>query len=351
MASALVLRAAGLSALLCGPLLSAAPAVPTQRIMGVDYVGLQAAGDALGLRESSSLLGRDFTLSGPAHRVDFEVNSRDILVDGLRVFLGDPTVGREGRLYVSKTDFERRLIPFLRPELAGPPPGHPRLIVIDPGHGGKDPGKQNLRLGIMEKTCTLQVAFRLRKLLEASGYKVIMTRTDDRQLGPDKETDLQRRPEIANLAHADLFISIHFNAIANDTRTTGSEVYSFVPEFQRSSNSWSDRKGDDSLREMSPANRQDAWNALLAHAVHRQLMSDLHTMDRGEKIMHLAVLRPLQCPGILVESAFLSNDAEARRVASPAFQQRIAEAFLAGIDDYARIVDSLRPAPVKPSTP
>ncbi len=350
MASALVLRAAALSALLCGSFLSAAPAVPTQRIMGVDYVSLQAAGDALGLRATSSLLGRNFTLSGPSHRVDLEVNSRDILVDGLRVFLGDPTVGRDGRLYVSRTDFEFRLIPFLRPEMAGPPPAHPRIIAIDPGHGGKDPGKQNFRLGIMEKTCTLQVAFRLKRLLEAGGYKVVMTRTDDRQLEPDKVADLPRRAEIANLAHADLFVSIHFNAIANDTRTTGSEVYSFVPEFQRSSNSWSDRK-DDSLREVSPANRQDAWNALFAHAVHRQLMSNLHTMDRGEKIMHLAVLRPLRCPGILVESAFLSNDSEARRVATPAFQEKIAAAFLAGINDYARILDSIRPAPQKPTKP
>ncbi len=351
MASAPVLRAAALWALLSASVLSAAPAVPTQRIMGVDYVSLQAAGDALGLRATSSLLGRSFTLSGPAHRVDLEVNSRDTLVDGLRVFLGDPTVGRDGRLYVSRTDFERRFIPFLRPELAGPPPAHPRIIAIDPGHGGKDPGKQNFRLGIMEKTCTLQVGFRLKKLLEAAGYKVVMTRTEDRQLEPDKVTDLQRRAEIANLAHADLFISIHFNAIANDTRTTGSEVYSFVPEFQRSSNSWSDRKGDDSLREVSAGNRQDPWNALFAHAVHRQLVSTLHTMDRGEKIMHLAVLRPLQCPGILVESAFLSNDSEARRVATPAFQQKIAEAFLAGINDYARILDGIRPPPSKTSTP
>ena len=79
--------------------------------------------------------------------------------------------------------------------------------------------------------------------------------------------------------------------------------------------------------------------------MHRDVIASLKTLDRGQKTMHSAVLRGLDCPGVLVESLFLSNDAEARRAAAPAYRQQIAEALCAGIADYADVIDSLRPKP------
>jgi len=340
-------RGAALGALLYAAAGCAPAAPPAVRMAGADYASLDAAASELGLRAGANLLGNKFSLTDGSHRVTFQSEEREAYVDGLRVFLGAPALLYDGQLYVSRTDLDRRLKPMVRPAQGGLPPAHPRIIALDPGHGGWDPGAQNLRLGMMEKTYTLDVGLRLEKLLELQGDKVVLTRSDDRPLGSDKESDLKARAMIANLAHADLFISIHFNSLPNDTRTNGTEVYTFPPQFQRSSDSWSQRK-DDSDREASPVNRQDHWSVVLAHALHRELIGRLHTADRGEKLRHLGVLRALQCPGVLVESAFISNDAEARRVASPAFQQQIAEAMLAGINDYAAIVDGLRPAPPRP---
>jgi N-acetylmuramoyl-L-alanine amidase len=86
----------------------------------------------------------------------------------------------------------------------------------------------------MEKTYTLDVAQRLKQLLEAKGYKVVMTRESDVDR-PEK----QIRSEIANQASADLFVSIHFNSLYPNTKTTGVEVLTFPPRPQRSTDSWS----------------------------------------------------------------------------------------------------------------
>jgi N-acetylmuramoyl-L-alanine amidase len=325
--------------------------LPTVRIDGREYVRVAdvAARLALGLRWIEP--GRRVLLADSVHRLELSAGGhfegREMSADGLTVYLGDPVVSSSGELFVSRIDLEHRLVPLVHPSWCGPPPRPPRTIVIDPGHGGDDSGTQNLRLHLMEKTFTLDTAFRLRRLLEAAGYRVIMTRTGDYKLDRDHDTDLRLRGEVAVVNHADLFLSIHYNSVAPDTRTHGTEVYTFCPEHQRSTDSWG-RHEDDSepsrdFPGASPANRNDLWNVVFAHAMHRQLLARLGTEDRGEKLRHLGVLRPLDCPGILVESAFLSNDAEAERVATPAFRQRIAEAMLAGIQAYASEIARLQP--------
>ena len=277
----------------------------------------------------------------PANRVELVVDSRDTLVNGRRVLLGNKVVVRSGKLYVSRIDAERCLAPLLRPGLGVPLLESPKIIAIDPGHGGKFAGTDNKRLGLEEKVLALDVALRLKKSLEAAGYKVVMTRTTDVELAPDLTTDWMMRSVIANRAGADLFVSIHFNSLFPDTKTSGTEVFTFAPQFQRSDQSWSDGV-DDTEKDAAPVNRFDHWSAVLAGTMHRDLLRALQTTDRGKKLKHLAVLRGLKCPGVLVESAFLSNDAEARRVATPAFRQQIAEALTAGIRDYAAILDTLR---------
>jgi N-acetylmuramoyl-L-alanine amidase len=317
-------------------------ALPTARIGGVDYVPLPAVAGALAMREGSSLVGRRYTLSDRSHRVELEADNHEIFVDGLRVFLGDPALPRNGRLYVSRTDVERCLLPMLRPDLIGQVPRPPRVIAIDPGHGGTDRGTENPRLGLMEKTFTLQTAVRLRRILESQGFRVVMTRETD----PVEKIPLQIRALIANRAGADLFVSLHYNSLYPDMRTKGIEVYTFPPAGQATS---SERDGAEA--ESSPVNRFDGWSVVLAHAVHRELRAAMHTDDRGKKIKHLGVLRPLDCPGILVEGGFLSNEGEARRIQGSAYQEQLAAAVDAGIVAYARLVASLQPAPARPPQP
>jgi N-acetylmuramoyl-L-alanine amidase len=95
-------------------------------------------------------------------------------------------------------------------------------------------------------------------------------------------------------------------------------------------------------------NAFNAWNTVLAGTMHRRLLAALQCGDRGEKFEHLGVLRGLRCPGVLVEPAFLSSDAEGARLAAAAYRESIARAIFEGIEDYAALVRALRatePAP------
>lgn len=291
-------------------------------------------------------LGYKVTPSGPRQwlltrgttKIELEASSREILVDGLRLFMGSAAVMREGGLHLSQIDADRTVGPLARPDILKARPDRPRIIALDPGHGGVDNGMENKELGLKEKVLTLDVSQRLKKILTARGYKVVLTRTDDRQLAADKATDFQRRGQIANAAGADLLVSIHFNSLYPDTKTSGTEVYTFTPQSQRSTRALSAGEQDDTEHEPAPVNRYDSWSAILAHAIHREVITSLKTSDRGQKTMHSAVLRGLNCPGVLVESVFLSNPGEAKKAATAAYRQQMAEAIADGISAYAGVV-------------
>jgi N-acetylmuramoyl-L-alanine amidase len=305
---------------------------------GIDYVSLEEGAARLGLRLERSIPQSTVMLKDGAQPVARLIeHSRDSDLKGLRVFLGDPVIEKGGKFYISRTDFDTRLTPRLRPDLCGAPPRPPHVIAIDAGHGGIDHGNENHALGSMEKTYTLDVAERLRHLLEAAGYAVIMTRESDVYVAK------QTRSETANVGGADLMVSIHFNSLFPNTKTTGVEVLSFPPRTQRSTNSWSPGEKNDSEDAASPVNAFNAWNTVLAGTLHRRLIDALHSSDRGEKFEHLGVLRGLKCPGVLVEPAFLSSDVEGARLGAPAYRDTVAAAILAGIRDYAEILRKLRP--------
>ena len=154
--------------------------------------------------------------------------------------------------------------------------------------------------------------------------------------------DLPQRAAIANVNRADVFVSLHFNALPRDSRTSGVEVFSFAPQFQRSANAWSAIRRSDAETFASPVNRFDHFSVILASAVHRRFLDDLKSYDRGKKLAHWGVLRPLNCPGILVECGFLTSEVEARLIASPSHRQRIAQAVAQGIIDYASVLARTR---------
>ena len=275
------------------------------------------------------------TLSDSTRRLELVADNREVMINGLRVFLGNPVIRRGGELHLSTIDYNVCLVPLLQPSLAQRRPNRPKVIAIDAGHGGVDQGTENRQHEFKEKTFTLDVALRLKTLLEKRDYRVVLTRSKDETM------DKPMRVIVANRAEADVFVSIHFNSLQNDNKTRGTEVFTFAPQFQRSTNSWSPLEPDDTERELSPGNYYDAWNSLLAHSLHRELLDGLKTFDRGKKIAHLGVLRGLDCPGVLVESGFLSNDEEARKIATPAYRQEIAAALASGIEAYADQIDAI----------
>lgn len=323
--------------------------LPVTRIKGTDYVAANDIAARLGFRGTWDEPRRELTLVSGARTLVLTAEKREVASDGRRIFLGDAVQVRTGKLYVTRTDYERCLLPLLRPEHVVEPLPRLRTIVLDPGHGGADPGMENSALRLQEKVLALDVAQRLEKLLRAEGYSVVLTRREDRQLAPSKEADLQRRAIIANAAGADLFISIHFNSLFPDTRVAGTEVYVFTRPGQRSDTSWGFGQRDDTENDLAPVNRYDPWSSLLAHSLHREIIAGLKTSDRGHKTKHLAVLRALNCPGVLVESLFLSNPDEARRAATPAYRQQIAQSLFAGIRAYAATLESLRPKAAAPN--
>jgi N-acetylmuramoyl-L-alanine amidase len=323
---------------------------PFTRFRGLDYVAVRDLAKRYGLKAAWTKAAAEMTLSDARGvRFTFRRDERDFYLDGARVFLGDLTYLSGDDLWVPKLDVIKTIAPIFAPaDHAAFLPAPPQTIVLDPGHGGTDPGNQNLRRKLDEKDMTLDVAARLKKLLETRGYRVVMTRTTDKRFSNSPAVDLPLRAEVANKEHAGLFISIHFNAVDRDPeRVTGVETYVLTPQSQASTQPEQDKS---MIRQQYPGNQQDMVNALLGYTLHRQLVTDLKSSDRGYKRARWAVLRTLSCPGVLVESAYLSNDAEARRVATAEFRQQIAEAIAEGVSNYAAALAALRPAapPVKP---
>jgi len=316
------------------------PAIATKKFGGSEYVSIADVASRLGLKAAWSERGRTVSLTGAAGRGEIEKDSRETTLNGLRVFLGDPVLESGGQLYVSRVDFERCLTPHFRPGLGAPAMPRPKTIVLDPGHGGKDKGTS-----ANEKTYTLDVARRAKKLLEAAGHRVVLTRDEDVFL------ELPQRSAIAVASGANLFASIHFNAVPNDASTSGVEIFTFAPQYQRSTNSWGPRENGDAEKEAAPINRHDHWSVVLAQSIHRRFVGDLKTFDRGKKLAHWGVLRGLNCPGVLVECGFLTSKDEARKIATSAYRQKIAEALVAGIRDYAAVIDRTQPGPAAKTAP
>jgi N-acetylmuramoyl-L-alanine amidase CwlD len=197
-----------------------------------------------------------------------------------------------------------------------PAAANPRLIVLDPGHGGSDVGAQHN--GVTEKDVTLDIALRLRSVLIARGWTVRMTRDNDRDVYAPNDSahdELQARCDVANNAGARLFVSIHANSFTS-TALSGTTTYYY--------------KGVD---------------LALAQAVHRHLIGDLGTRDDGVRKENFYVIHHTAMPAILVETAFISNPSDAALMRSPEFLQRVATAIANGVADYAKLPQSAAQSP------
>ncbi|HEY9420585.1 MAG TPA: N-acetylmuramoyl-L-alanine amidase, partial [Thermoanaerobaculia bacterium] len=220
-----------------------------------------------------------------------------------------------------------------------------RKIVIDPGHGGESLGTR-APLGLVEKDLTLDIAERLRRLLEKESFQVLMTRKADR------DVPLEQRGRIANREKADIFVSIHVNWL-KDQRSGGVETYYLGPtndpyltrlaasENRGSGYSMADMR--QLLNRLYAGVRQDR-SRKLAETVQGSLYRALGKMspeieDRGVKAAPFIVLLTTEMPAILAEVASLSNEEEARLLTKPLYRQYIAEALAEGIRGYAKSVE------------
>jgi N-acetylmuramoyl-L-alanine amidase len=216
-----------------------------------------------------------------------------------------------------------------------------KRVVIDPGHGGQHYGAV-ARSGVAEKDLTLDIALRLRRLMEQASFDVLMTRrTDD-------TTPLVDRVAFANASRADLFVSVHVNSLpARGERSL--ETFYVGPtedphtirlaglENRDSGYSLSDYR--ELLEQVYIDARRDESHRL-ARTVNTALFRSLSVVNpqlenRGVKMAPFVVLIGTQMPAILVEVSCVSNDEEAALLASPEYRERIARGLLKGIRSYA----------------
>ncbi|MDP3543408.1 MAG: N-acetylmuramoyl-L-alanine amidase [Elusimicrobiota bacterium] len=234
--------------------------------------------------------------------------------------------------------------PKAAPPVRAEAPKRKRLIVIDPGHGGKDPGASSPR-GTREKDVNLAAALELARVLRERGdFDVLLTREED------VFVPLSERSELANSKNADLFVSLHCNA-ARGKGEHGFEVYSVsetatdpaAEALAAKENAVLELEGKDPQDEMAKMillamtktemlNESAALSALSAKAIGKRV--DLAA--RGAKQAAFYVLRGTHAPAILVEMAFVSNPKDEAKLTSRRFRRAMAEGVAAGIADYAK---------------
>ncbi|KOS66636.1 N-acetylmuramoyl-L-alanine amidase [Lysinibacillus contaminans] len=177
-----------------------------------------------------------------------------------------------------------------------------RIIVIDPGHGGKDPGTVNGSYS--EKAITLKVSTLVKQKLEAAGANVLMTRTGDTY------PSLQDRVDFTNANYGEVFVSIHVNSAAN-TSAQGTETYYAVTT------------GDMHQEDID-----------LATFVNNQIVTNLDMKNRGVKEQQYYVIRNQLIPSILVELGFLTNDSDRNKLTNERYMELYAESIYKGILQY-----------------
>lgn len=199
-----------------------------------------------------------------------------------------------------------------------------RTVVVDPGHGGDDPGAVSAD-GMREKRLVLEIAQKLKARLEAAGAKVVMTREEDVHLPPGATSyrqyvDLKHRVEITNNSGADLMVSIHANK--------------FPQSQYRGAQVWYDKRGVPDCQRLA---------VTLMQELQRQTKTTRWIQTGEFYITHYA-----QIPAALVEVGFLSNPQELALLQDPAYQEKLAGAVTSGI---ARFLDERRTAPQVPPAP
>lgn len=181
-----------------------------------------------------------------------------------------------------------------------------KIIVLDPGHGGSHDGA--VHHGVREADVNLAVGLKLRDQLAAAGATVVMTRTTDCDVaypGAEPAAELQARLDFAKATDADIFVSLHANAHPTKPETAG--AISFYP---------AGRPND------------------LAKAIHAGLVNEVGMIDKGVRPANFYVLRNSDIPAALIEVGFLTNKAEAAKLADDSYREQLASGIFKGLVSY-----------------
>ncbi|MDR0339759.1 MAG: N-acetylmuramoyl-L-alanine amidase [Desulfovibrio sp.] len=223
-----------------------------------------------------------------------------------------------------------------------------KTIMLDPGHGGKDPGAQ--ANGIVERQFTLTMARRIGALLQKEGFTVLYTRTGNSYI------PLQDRPDMANNKKADLFISIHVNANTTDS-VRGLETYYLDEAKSHNASTVAARENAVSVKNISDLQfiltdlmlgSKLKESHKLADCVQNGILRRLHgaklpDSSNGVRSAPFYVLMGARMPAILVEFGYITNKEDAANLRSEAFLQRQAEGLVQGLLDYKKELAKMAP--------
>lgn len=294
---------------------------------GRDYVPLDEIATFYGLGSETAPDANTRKLKGPVREIVATLNSREITLDGIKHWLAFPVLGENGKVYVSRLDLGKTLEPAFRPVLIPDFPGV-STVVLDPGHGGRDNGA--LSPYEFEKNFSLDVARRIRNELQKSGLRVVLTRNND------SFVELQDRAAVANRLKNVIFVSIHFNAADANPAATGFEIYCVTPRGAPST-AYEQTRVRDMVEENG--NEHDIHSFALANTIYHAMEGKLDMFDRGVKRARFAVLRLTSVPSVLIEGGFLTNAADARKVASKQWRDNYAAAISKGILEYKKLAE------------
>jgi N-acetylmuramoyl-L-alanine amidase len=226
-----------------------------------------------------------------------------------------------------------------------PPKSGKLLVVLDPGHGGKDPGA--VGNGFREKDINLAIGLKMEKVLKTRGFDVKMTRNTDVYL------KLQERTDIANKANADMFVSIHVNSLPPGKNSAGFEIYLMAlptdkdalalakienreyVEDKSANGEASDRRTELLLKILGDMQQNNKINesTVVAEVLFKAGSSQGIPMKRVAQAPFF-VLRGAGMPAVLLETGFITNANEAKLLAHAGYQQKIADAMADGIQNY-----------------
>jgi N-acetylmuramoyl-L-alanine amidase len=302
------------------------------KVSGHDYLSVDNISKFYGLPAEVVPSGSKTESETADRPLEFVSGSREAKINGARSWLCFPVIEQGGKFLVSRTDVAKTIEPLVRPHRV-PNVGNVQTVVLDPGHGGHDKGQVS-RYGC-EKDFALDVARKLRPILQAKGLRVIMTRE------ADYFVPLEVRAKIANAARNSIFVSIHFNATNDDPNATGFEIFSFTP---RGAPSTSDGTAAASSVNMQPGSSVDAQSLALSACIYHSLLGHIPEYDRGIKRARFAVLRLTNVPAVLIEGGFLTERGESKLIANKDWRAKMAGAIGIGIENY-------RALPVKKQPP
>ncbi|MFO7937552.1 MAG: N-acetylmuramoyl-L-alanine amidase [Kiritimatiellia bacterium] len=276
---------------------------------------------------NTALNNRQCIFSNRANKVVFNNGSRIAELDGIRFWLNvaPETAGSDKNWRLSAIDLD-----LLSLTIQTEPAGEPKklTVMIDAGHGGKDPGAISTCGSLKEKDIVLDMALKTGKLLKKAGLKVLYTRTKDKTLS------LTERSAAAYKEKADLFLSIHANKASN-TNASGFETFVLTPSGYAGTASGSPPRG------WQIGNKNDYNSNLLGYTLQKQLIEKSDSVDRGLKRQSFFVLRETYCPAALVEIGFLSNPADIGKMKTVKWRSGCAAKLCEGVLEYCRRVDSL----------